>query len=94
MRLLVLTIVVLVCRLPATIRAQNPSATIRVQVRASDKPVEDAEVVVAGKTLRTDAAGTTTITAVPGTVDITVLKPGFVPTTASVQVAADFVLTI
>ena len=88
MRLLVSTIVVLVCCLPATIGAQTPSATLRVQVRASDKPVEDAEVVVAGKTLRTDAAGTTTITAVPGTIDITVLKPGFVPTTASVQVAA------
>ena len=63
MRLLVSTILVLVCCLPATIGAQTPSATLRVQVRASDKPVEDAEVVVAGKTLRTDAAGTTTITA-------------------------------
>ena len=68
--------------------AQSQTATVRVQVRASEKPVEDAEVVVAGTTHRTDAAGTTTIVTVPGTVEITVLKPGFAPTTASVQVAA------
>ena len=43
---------------------------------------------MAGTTHRTDAAGTTTIITVPGTVEITVLKPGFAPTTASVQVAA------
>ena len=43
---------------------------------------------MAGTTHRTDAAGTTTIVSVPGTVEITVLKPGFAPTTASVQVAA------
>jgi outer membrane receptor for ferrienterochelin and colicins len=88
MRLLVLTITVLVGFSPATIGAQYQSATIRVQVRASEKPVEDAEVVVAGTTHRTDAAGTTTIITVPGTVELTVLKSGFAPTTASVRVAA------
>ena len=87
MRLLVLTITVLVCFPPATFGAQNQTATVRVQVRASEKPVEDAEVVVAGTSHRTDAAGTTTIIIVPGTVEITVLKSGFAPTTASVQVA-------
>jgi iron complex outermembrane receptor protein len=60
---------------------------VRVQVRAGQKPVDDAEVVVAGTTYRTDAAGATTITTAPGTVDITVLKSGFAATTASVQVA-------
>ena len=43
---------------------------------------------MAGTTHRTDAAGTTTIITVPGTIEITVLKSGFAPTTASVQVAA------
>ncbi len=43
---------------------------------------------MAGTTHRTDAAGATTVIAVPGTVEVTVLKPGFAPTTASVQVAA------
>jgi iron complex outermembrane receptor protein len=87
-RLHVLTIAVLVCLLPATIEAQNQSATIRVQVRASEKPVEDAEVVVAGATHRTDAGGAATIVTLPGTIEITVLKSGFAPTTAAVQVAA------
>ncbi len=81
-------LVVLVCYPTATIGAQTQTATVRIQVRASEKPVEDAEVVVAGTTHRTGADGTTTIVSVPGTVDITVLKPGFAPTTASVQVAA------
>ena len=88
MRWLVLTITVLVCLPASTIRAQDQVATLRVQVRASERPVEDAEVVVAGTTHRTDAAGTTTITTKPGTVEISVVKPGFTLATASVRVAA------
>jgi iron complex outermembrane receptor protein len=73
---LVLTIAVLVCVPPVTFGAQNQDATVRVQVRASEKPVEDAEVVVAGTTHRTDAAGATTIITVPGPIEITVLETG------------------
>ena len=65
MRLLALTIAVLACLPASTIGAQNQSATLRVQVRGPEGPVEDAEVVVAGTTQRTDAAGTTTLVAVP-----------------------------
>jgi iron complex outermembrane receptor protein len=72
----------------ASLAAQGQTGTIRVRVRAAEKPVENAEVVVAGTTHRTDASGTTTVTAVPGTVDLTVVKTGFAPATASVQVAA------
>jgi iron complex outermembrane receptor protein len=68
--------------------AQNQPATIRVQVRAAQKPVENAEVVVAGATHRTDPSGTATITAMPGTIQLTVVKTGFAPATASVEVAA------
>ena len=81
-------LVVLVCYPAATTGAQNQTATVRIQVRATEKPVQDAEVVVAGTVQRTDADGTTTIVTVPGTLEITVLKPGFAPTTATVQVAA------
>jgi outer membrane receptor for ferrienterochelin and colicins len=88
MRLMVLVITVLVCVPLVTFGAQNRTATLRVQVRAAEKPVEDAEVVVAGTTRRTDAAGAATVITVPGAVDITILKSGFAPTTASVQVAA------
>jgi len=87
MRSLMLTICVLICYPAATIGAQTQTATVRIQVRALEKPVEDAEVVVAGTTHRTGADGNTTIVTVPGIVDITVLKPGFAPATASVQLA-------
>ena len=88
MRLLVLVLSILVCCRAATITAQNQTATVRVHVNAAGKPVEGIEVVVAGTTYRTDSTGTTTIVTVPGSVDITVLKPGFAPATATVQVAA------
>ena len=88
MRLLVLVMSALVCCRAATIAAQNQTATVRVHVRAADKPVEGAEVVVAGTTHRTDSTGTTTIVTVPGSIEVTVLKTGFATATASVQVAA------
>ena len=68
--------------------AQNQTATIRIHVRATQKPIEDAEVIVAGANHRTDAAGTTTLVTAAGNVEITVVKPGFAPVTTSVQVGA------
>jgi iron complex outermembrane receptor protein len=88
MRSLLIAMSVLVFVHVSMIAAQNQSGTIRVQVRAAEKPVENAEIIVAGTTYRTDATGTTTITAVPGTVELTVVKTGFALATASVQVAA------
>ena len=88
MRSLLLAISVFVFFQASMIAAQNQTGTIRVQVRAAGKPVENAEVVVAGTTYRTDGSGTTTVTAVPGTVELTVVKTDFAPATASVQVAA------
>ena len=88
MRSRMLAMSVLVFCQTMTAMAQGQTATVRVQVRASEKPVEEAEVVVAGTTHRTDAAGTATIITGPGTVEITVVKPGFATATASVQVAA------
>ena len=88
MRAIAWSLVIFAGVAPATAGAGQPSATLRVQVRASEHPVADAQVVVAGTTHRTDAAGTTTVDVVPGTVEITVLKPGFAPAAASVQALA------
>ena len=71
-----------------SIVAQGQTGTVRVHVRAAQKPIEDAEVVVAGTSHRTDAAGITIVVTGAGNVDITVVKLGFVPVTASVQVGA------
>ena len=87
MRSLLFAMGVLVC-CQFSIAAQNQTGTVRVQVRAAQKPIEDAEVVVAGASHRTDASGTTTVVTAAGNVDITVVKPGFAPVTTSVQVGA------
>jgi outer membrane receptor for ferrienterochelin and colicins len=88
MRSLLLVMSVLVFFQASMIAAENQTGTIRVQVRAAGKPVENAEVVVAGTTYRTDTTGTSTVTAATGTVELTVVKTGFAPATASVLVMA------
>ena len=52
-----------------SLAAQSQTGTVRVQVRAAQKPIEDAEVVVAGTSHRTDAAGTSTVVISAGNVD-------------------------
>jgi len=85
MRSVALAITVLTGFPPVVFGAQNQDATVRVQVRAAEKPVENAEVVVAGTTHRTDAAGVATIITVRGPVEITLLKSSFAPVTTSVH---------
>jgi outer membrane receptor for ferrienterochelin and colicins len=87
MRSLLLAMNVLVC-CQLAITAQDQVGTIRVQVRTAQKPTENAEVVVAGVSHRTDASGMTAVTVPAGSVEITVVKSGYAPVTASVQVAA------
>ena len=87
MRSLIFAMGALVCCQFST-AAQSQTGTVRVQVRAAQEPIEDAEVIVAGASHRTDASGTTTVVTAAGHVEITVVKPGFVPVTTSVQVAA------
>jgi outer membrane receptor for ferrienterochelin and colicins len=60
---------------------------MHVQVRSAGKPIENAEVVVAGTTQGTDASGAASISVVHGTLEVTVVKTGFLPATAFVQVA-------
>jgi outer membrane receptor for ferrienterochelin and colicins len=88
MRSLMLAICVFVFSQVSPTVAQGPAATIRVEVRASAKPVEGAEVIVAAATHRTDASGITVITTAAGAVEITVVKAGFAPATMSVHVTA------
>jgi iron complex outermembrane receptor protein len=90
MRVLLLLVGLLV--FGAAIAAQG--TTLRVLVRAAEGPVPDAEVVVDGATHRTDAAGVAIVTTAPGQVEVTVLKAGFAPATASVTLAAGTVLDV
>ena len=72
----------------SSMAAQGQTGTVRVRVQAAQKPIEDAEVVIAGTSRRTDASGTATVVTSAGNVIITVVKTGFVPVTTSVPVGA------
>jgi iron complex outermembrane receptor protein len=75
------------CLQLSTLLAQAQTATIRVQVRTGDKPVDNAEVVAAGTPHRTSADGTVTLAVASGRVDLTIAKPGYVVATATVELA-------
>jgi iron complex outermembrane receptor protein len=78
--------------------AQDRSATLRVEVRADDRPVERADVVVRGVSHPTDASGLVLIAIEPGQVRVAVSKEGFAPAEVDVTVAAgaqqDVVVTL
>jgi iron complex outermembrane receptor protein len=71
----------------AIVAAEQPG-NLRIEVRAGNVPVENAEVVVRGVTHRTDSMGRVTIASAPGAIDVTVVKEGFAPAIAAVQLAA------
>ena len=68
----------LVCLQAASMAAQTQSGTIRVQVRAEDKPIEKAEVRVADNIQHTDASGTVQMLLAAGEAELTVVNPAFV----------------
>src|SRR5262245_43152394 len=71
----------------AAIVVAQESAILRVEVRSDDGPVRDADVVVNGITQKTDEQGVTLFTVPPGRVEIVVVKNGFAPASASVDLA-------
>src|SRR5260370_32000263 len=62
---------------------QPPQATIRVEVTAESAPVQGAEVMVSGKSVRTGPDGSATTVAPPGEVKISVSKDGYFPADTS-----------
>jgi iron complex outermembrane receptor protein len=70
------------------------SARLRMEVRSDDGPVRDAEVVINGIIQKTGTDGATVFTLPPGHVEIVVVKSGFAPASASVDVVANQQQTI
>jgi outer membrane receptor for ferrienterochelin and colicins len=60
---------------------QTPSAAIRLLVTSEGRPIAGAQVVGAGRTVRTAADGRATLLVAAGSVSITVIKEGFNPQT-------------
>jgi outer membrane receptor for ferrienterochelin and colicins len=79
---------VMVCLCGSWPAAQGQLGMIRVQVSAEGKPIEKADVVVAGETRQTDVSGTVQVQVPAGDVDVTVVKEGYVTTSVKVTVAA------
>jgi outer membrane receptor for ferrienterochelin and colicins len=69
----------------STAHAQTP-AVIQVDVRFNSAPVAHATVVINGTTYETPASGSVSANVPAGTIEITAVKEGFVPTTTSVTV--------
>jgi len=67
--------------------AQEP-AQLRIEVRSEAGPVRDADVVISGRTQQTDAQGVTVFAVPPGATDIVVVKSGFAPASASIDLLA------
>jgi iron complex outermembrane receptor protein len=70
------------------------SARLRIEVRSDEGPVPAADVVINGRTQRTDAQGLTLFTVPPGPTDVVVAKTGFAPASASVDLTASQQQTI
>jgi len=84
-----LVVKAIVCLHAVLLFAHDQTGAIRVHVRAEDKPVEKAEVVVAGSTARTDASGVVLLQVPVGEVELAVAKQGYVTTSVRVMVAAE-----
>ena len=74
-------LLVVVC---ATARAQSPSSTLRIEVRAADRVVAGATITAGGTTQVTPDAGVVSLTLPPGEVEVVVTKEGFLPSTTKV----------
>jgi len=66
---------------------QEP-ARLLIEVRSDAGPVRDADVVIAGVTQHTDAQGATVFPVPPGRIEIVVVKEGYAPASASIDVVA------
>src|SRR5262245_48951894 len=66
--------------------AQN-TVLVQVNVRSDGGPVGDADVVINGSTQKTNAQGATTFTVPAGQTDIVVIKSGFAPASAAVDLS-------
>jgi iron complex outermembrane receptor protein len=79
-------IALFICLQAALLTGQSQTGTIRVQVRAAERPVEHADVLIAGTPYPTDASGTVIIASAPGDVELTIVKSGYAEATVRVRV--------
>jgi iron complex outermembrane receptor protein len=81
-----LLVAILIALNAGMVLAQD-SVRLRIEVRSEDGAVRDAEVVINGVTQKTDERGITMFTLPPGHTEIVVVKIGFAPASASIDLA-------
>ena len=69
------------------VAGQEPGQ-VRVEVETDSTPLADVEVIAIGTTRLTDATGLAVFDAPPGTIQVTVVRDGFVPVTVPIEVIA------
>jgi iron complex outermembrane receptor protein len=74
--------------LAVALLVQDLRATVRVEVRADDAPVPGASVAIAGATHVTDAQGIARASVPTGTLQISIVKDGFVPAAVTIEAVA------
>jgi outer membrane receptor for ferrienterochelin and colicins len=72
----------------AQVPQSQPAAVIEITVTADARPVLQAQIIVGGKTVQTDANGRVTLQVAPGPIEITVVKEGFNPVTVTATAIA------
>ena len=83
MRVLILA-AVLMSKVPAIVADQT--ATLRIEIRSDGDPIASADVFVNGTAYKSDGGGRVSVVVPAGHVDIVVVKEGFAPASASVDV--------
>jgi outer membrane receptor for ferrienterochelin and colicins len=69
------------------VTALAQSASVRVEVQSEAGPVAGADVIINNSTHQTDAKGIVVVNVPPGRTEIVVVKDGFAPASASVQIS-------
>src|SRR6476661_6509733 len=72
----------------AQVPQSQPAAVIEINVTADSRPVLQAQIIVGGKTVQTDANGRVTLQVAAGPIEITVVKEGFNPVTVTATAIA------
>src|SRR4051812_8130761 len=72
----------------AQVPQSQSGAVIEITVTAETRGVPQAQVIVGGKTVQTDANGRVTLQVAPGPIEITIVKEGFNPVTVTATAIA------
>lgn len=84
MRVIKLSLIIVIGCISVPPASAQQTAVLQVDVRFNSAPVPEVTLILNGTTYTTAANGSLSVSIEPGTVEITVVKEGFVPTTTTI----------